>query len=127
VSQGRHRERGGVVIAPDRHPAGVGAQVIDPIRDRLADLGIGEVVHVDLDRLAGRPPLDPTTCVVADQFLLLGIDRDDRLAGGQVLAGLLIEVPKLRVPIRMLGALEGLAGALQPIPLLLEQPADGVV
>jgi hypothetical protein len=65
--------------------------------------------------------------VVADQFLFLGIDRDDRLAGGQVLAGLLVEVPKLRVPIRVLGTLEGLAGALQPIPLLLEQPADGVV
>jgi hypothetical protein len=44
-----------------------------------------------------------------------------------VLTGLLVEVPKLRVPIRVLGALEGLAGALQPIPLLLEQPADGVV
>ena len=85
-------------------------------------------MHVDLDRLAGRLPLDPTIGVVADQFLLLGIDRDDRLTGGQVLAGLLVEVPKLRVPIRVLGALEGLAGALQPIPLLLfEQPADGVV
>jgi hypothetical protein len=44
-----------------------------------------------------------------------------------VLLGLLVQIAKLGVPIRVLGALLGLEGALQRVPLLLEQPPDGVV
>jgi hypothetical protein len=44
-----------------------------------------------------------------------------------MLARLLIALPKLRIPVEMLGALQGLLGALQRRALLLEQPPDGVV
>jgi hypothetical protein len=44
-----------------------------------------------------------------------------------VLLGLLVDVPELRVPVGVLSAFLGLEGALQRVPLLLEQPADGVV
>jgi len=44
-----------------------------------------------------------------------------------MLAGLLVHIPELRVPVGMLGALLGLEGALQRVALLLEQPPDGVV
>jgi hypothetical protein len=40
---------------------------------------------------------------------------------------LLVEVAELGVTVGMLGALQGLDGALQPVALLGEQPADGVV
>jgi hypothetical protein len=57
----------------------------------------------------------------------LGVHADDRLASGQVLLGLLVDVAKLRVSVGVLGALLGLEGALQRVALLLEQPPDGVV
>jgi hypothetical protein len=44
-----------------------------------------------------------------------------------MLAGLLVDIPKLRVPVGMLGALLGLERALQRVALLLQQPPDGVV
>jgi hypothetical protein len=40
---------------------------------------------------------------------------------------LLVEVAELGVAVLVLGALQGLAGALQRVALLLEQPAYGVV
>jgi hypothetical protein len=42
-------------------------------------------------------------------------------------ASLLVEVAELGVTVGMLGALQGLDRALQPVALLLEQPPDGVV
>jgi hypothetical protein len=65
-------------------------------------------VHQHPLRLADRLPLDPAVGIVADQLLLLGIDRDDRLPGGQMRLGLLVDIPKLGVPVRVLGALLGL-------------------
>src|SRR4029434_1853953 len=46
---------------------------------------------------------------------------------GQMLAGLLVDIAKLPIPVRILSALLGLEGALQRVALLLEQPPDGVV
>jgi hypothetical protein len=39
--QRRHRKRRGVVVGAHAHPASVGAQVIDPVGDRLAQLLVG--------------------------------------------------------------------------------------
>jgi hypothetical protein len=85
-----HRERGRVMVGPHAHPASVSAQVVDPVGDRLANLGVGEVVHPDPLGLTGRLPLGTAIGVPANQFLLLGIDRHHRLPGGQVRAGLLV-------------------------------------
>jgi hypothetical protein len=83
-------------------------------------------VHSHPLGLAGRLPLDTTIGVAAHQQLFLGVHADDRLASGQLLLGLLVDIPKLRIPVGMLGALLGLEGVLQRVALLLEQPADGV-
>src|ERR1035441_1791745 len=69
----------GIGAGPDVHPAGVRGQVIHPVRGDLAQLLAGEVVVVDPLRLTR--PLGARVGVVADQLLLLGIDRDDRLPG----------------------------------------------
>jgi hypothetical protein len=95
------------VIGPHAHPTGVGAQVIDPIGNRLTDLGIGKVVHAHPLGLPAGCHSAPAVGKTADQLLLLGSHADHRLAR------LLVHIAKLPVPIRMLGTLLGLEGALQ--------------
>jgi hypothetical protein len=121
------RERRGVVVGPDTDPAAVGATIVDPVRDRLAKGGVGEVMEVDLFGLAGGLPLAATVGEAADQLLLLGVHADHRLPGGQLRPSLLVEVAELGVTVGMLAALQGLGRALQPVALLLEQPPHGVV
>jgi hypothetical protein len=84
-------------------------------------------VHQHALGLAHRLPLPPTVGVLADELLLLGVHAHDRLTAGQMLAGLLVDIAKLRIPVRILSALLGLECALQRIALLLEQPPHGVV
>jgi len=106
-------------VPTDTQPA-LAPQVIDPVGDRLANLGVGEVVHPDPLGLASRLPLSTPVGAPTDQLLLLGIHTDYRLAGGQVGLGLLVHIAKLRVPVRMLGALQRLLGALQRVALVLQ-------
>jgi hypothetical protein len=115
------------VIGPDQDPAGVGAQVVHPVGDRLASRVAGEVVQVDPLGLAGRLPLPPGVGEPADQLLVLGVHTDHRLGSSQVLAGLLVEVAELHMPVGMLGALLGLSGALQRVILPPQQPPDRVI
>ena len=75
-----HGELGGVVVDADADPTLVPAQVIDPLGDGLAQLLVREVLGADLLRLAPAMPLPPGIAEIPDQFLLLRIDRDDRLA-----------------------------------------------
>ena len=71
-------------IASDVDPAEIPAHVVHAVEDGLADARVGEVVDVDPLRLAGRLPLPPAVGVLADQFLLIRIHRDDRLPCGDV-------------------------------------------
>ena len=74
------------MVGADRHPAGVRGHVVDAVRDRLAEFLVGEVVDVDrAPVMPGRLVLPAAVLEVADQFLLLGVDRDDRLPGRDVL------------------------------------------
>ena len=82
---------------------------------------VHEVVHVDPLRLAARKPFPPTVFELADQLLLLGVDADHRVAGGDVVAGLVVEIAELGVAIGMLGALDDRGVGLQAEPLGLEQ------
>ena len=84
-------------------PPGIAGEIVDPVGDCLAALGNEEVMHADRRRPAGRSPLGASVLEVADQLLLLRIDRDDWLGGGLAAADLLVDVAKLGVPIRMLG------------------------
>jgi hypothetical protein len=108
-----HREGRSVVIHPDADPAMVSRQVIDPVWHRSPQLLDQKVVHPHLLWLSFRLPLAPTILEVADQLLLLGVDGDDRLLPGQCGADQLIDVAKLRIPIRMAVALSRLAIGLQ--------------
>ncbi len=95
------RERRGLLGDPDVHEPVVGADVIDAVGDRLAERLVGEVVHVDRDRLALGSPLPPAVCALADELLLLGIDADRRPALRDRGGHLLVDMPELRVAVGM--------------------------
>ena len=103
---------GGVVVGAYADPAGVRGDVVHPVRVDLAQVLVEEVVDV---RPARAPPSGchsrPPFLNCPDQFLLLRVDADHRVPGVQVPGGLLVEVPELGVPVRMLSTLEGLGVA----------------
>ena len=97
--------------------------VVDAVRNRLA-LGVGrEIMHQHRRRRALRLPFPPAVLEVPDQLLLLRVDRDHRLAGGQMLVRGLVDVLELRVAVRMRGAFLPLARRLQPVAQAVQQPA----
>jgi hypothetical protein len=81
---------------------------------------------VHLDRLAGRTPLPAGVAILADQLLLLGVHADHRVPARLVGLGVVVEVSELRIPVRVLGALDRLGVALQAETLLSQQVTDGV-
>jgi hypothetical protein len=62
--------------------------------------------------------------VVSDEFLLLGVDRDDRDALPQASFYRDVDVPKLRIPIGVIRTLFGLAIALQAIVQVVKNLRD---
>jgi hypothetical protein len=71
--------------------------VVDPERNGPALRRTGEVVLVHLIRLP--PPRSPVIPKVADQFLFLGIDADDRPPGRFELGPAVSDVPELFVAV----------------------------
>jgi hypothetical protein len=86
AADGRDGERRGVAVVAHRHPARVGAQVVDTVRHGVtlvATLVAGEVVDVDPARVTDRAPGLARVGVLADQFLLLRLDTDHGLSRGE--------------------------------------------
>jgi hypothetical protein len=77
-------------------------------------------------RLTGRPPFLARVLELADEFFLLGVHADHRIAGDLVVLHLLADVPELRVAVRMPRPLDGLGVALQAEPLVPQQVPDRV-
>ena len=68
-------------------------------------------------RLALGPPFPARVLELTDQLLLLGVHADHRVRGVLVGFDLLIDVPELRIAVRVPLALDGLGVALQAEPL----------
>src|SRR6266496_3343333 len=120
-----HRERPGIGVGADVHPAGVGRHVIDPVGDGPAQLA-PEVMHLHPFGLTARPPLLPAVLIVADQLLFLGVHADHRLPGGLELPHLLVDEPELPIPVRVLLSLHRLGVALQAVAIFFQQPPHRV-
>src|SRR3954454_22805489 len=73
-------ERGGIGVDADINPAVVGGDVVDAIGGNLAQLRDLEIVDADRFGIAPGPQLPARVLEVADQLLLLGVDRDGRFA-----------------------------------------------
>jgi hypothetical protein len=96
ASNGVDREARGVVVDAEADPAGIVGDVVDAVGRRPAKLGNQEVVHAHRLGLSLRVILTAGILEVVDQ-LLLGIDRDRRLARRQRLFHLCIDVGELGV------------------------------
>ncbi|GGT71937.1 hypothetical protein GCM10010207_82530 [Streptomyces atratus] len=119
------REGCGVVIRTDIHPAGVRRQIVDAVRQGLAQCIAGEVMDVNPHGFTGRPPLTSRILELPDDFLLLRVHTDHRLALRLMVLDLVVDVPELRVPVGVLSALKGPRIGLQTETVLPQQPAHG--
>jgi hypothetical protein len=121
------QELGGVGADPDRHEPLVAGKVVDSVGDGFAELLVGEVVRVDLDRPAAGLVLAPDRLVVADELLLFGVHADHRLSGGDRRPGGLVDVLELPVAVGMIAALARLAVGLHAVAQTAQQLADGAI
>src|SRR3954449_333627 len=78
-ADGVDRELGGVAGHAEADPAAVVGQIIDAVGHDLAELLVLEVMDLGPPRLAFGAVLGALVGIVADQLLLLGVDRDHRL------------------------------------------------
>ncbi len=106
-----HGEYGRVVIDADAHEAVIGGHVVDAVRDRFADRISRKVVHVDQFGLSRWLPFLAPILEVADEFLLLGVDGDNRNAAPNTVLSCGVDMLELRVAIRMLCPSTDLFGA----------------
>ncbi len=80
--------------------------------------GDQKVVHPHAFRLTCRPPRAPSILEVSHQFLLLGVDGDDRLARRLAVADVREDVAKLGVPV-------GVRRPFARLPIRLQTVSDG--
>ncbi len=132
TTDARHRKLGRVVINAHAHPALIVRQVVNPVRDRLAQLFIFEVVTAYLRRLTGRAPLTSGVLEIAQILLLFAIHGDRWLLLSLPKSDLIVDVAELGVSIRVIGGpLVCLAVGLQAVAGFVQQSsyrarADGV-
>ena len=81
ASNALDREGCGVVGDTEIDPAGIGRDVVDPVRHHFAEFGDDEVMHPNRLRPAFRTQLSSAILEVFDKLLLLGVDRDRRQPG----------------------------------------------
>lgn len=109
---GVHGERGGVVVDPDRYPAGVVGDVVDAVGVDLAEVFVGEVVDVDPFRLAGPVPFPTGVLERSDEFFLLRVDADHRVPADLMGRCRVGQVVELGIPVRVLAPVEDLGVGL---------------
>ena len=90
-------------------PAAVVGQIVDAVGHDLAKLFVLEVMDLGSPRLAFGAVLGALVGVVADQLLLLGVDRDHRLIVSLEGQNLGVDVLELSVTVGMLASIIGLA------------------
>src|SRR4051794_1264982 len=110
-------------VMGDADAATVVGEIVNSVRNGLAQFLVLKVVAVDPARLAFAAPVRAGVPVVADQLLLLRIDRDHRLIVGQDLG---IDVLELGITVRMVAAFVGLEVTLATEAKTAQQAANRV-
>ena len=122
ATDGGDRELGRIGIDADADEADVGGDVVNAVGHDLAKLLVLEIVDLHALRIALGTIIRAAVLVVADQLLLLRIDRNDRLSGGLALDHMGVDVLELSVAIRMFRTLVGLAVGLPTEAERRQQP-----
>ena len=78
-------------------------------------------MHADVRRRARGAPFPTDVLEIADQFLLLRVDGNRRAMLVLKPADLVVEIPKLRIPIRMRRAFARLAVRLQRVARVVQE------
>ena len=104
-----HGERGGIVRNANAYPALVGGDIVNAIGHNLAKVFVLEIVDVHTLRSALGPVIAAAISEIANQLLLLGIDRYDRLTGSLRRKHLAVDMLELGIAIGMVRAFIGLA------------------
>jgi hypothetical protein len=87
------------VISADAHPSNVVGEVIDAVGHGTREVGIDEVVDVDLLWCALLPPLATIIGIVSNELFLLGVNGNKRFPCLQKGCGLGVDVPRLCITI----------------------------
>src|SRR3712207_1511193 len=96
-------------------------------RSGLAQALVGEVLGPHLLRLPLRLPLGPAVLEIPEQFLLLGVHRDDRLPAPLAGPDPGADELELGIAVRVGGPLARLAVALQAVAQVVQQQGDRLV
>jgi len=110
---GSHGKGTGVVIGANIDEPSVAPDVVNAIGISPRHVGTGKVMPLHLVRLLLRAPLLAGIVVISDQLFFLGIDRDHRPAARQIALRGVVDMTELRIAIRMIATLLGLAVTLQ--------------
>jgi hypothetical protein len=106
------------MVGADVDEAIVGGEVIDAVRNRLADRVTRKVVDVDQVGYTLGLPFPTPVLEVADELLLLGIDGDHRDPLLDAVLGGGVDVLELRVAVWVLGSLDGFVGRLKAVAVI---------
>src|SRR6516225_313624 len=107
------------------HNCPVQGDVISSIRNGLALTQVWKIVNGDLIGSALGQPSAPSIFKGSDEFFLLCIHRNYRIARSPECFDLPADIPKLRIPIGMLRSFTGLHVGLQGVSQVCQAPADG--
>src|SRR3990172_5454169 len=99
---------------------GIAPEVVNTVRIGASNFRAGKVVTLNFLRLLRRKPLLTGIVVVADEFFLFGVHRNYREALPQAFLYRGIDVPELRISVRMVCSLFRLSVALQTIVQIVE-------
>ncbi len=121
------REPRRVMIDSHTDPTLVARQIVDPVRDRLAEFLVREVMDVDFLGLSLGLPFLAGVLEFPHQLLLLRVHRHDRLLSLMKLEHLSVDVLELGVAIGMPRALPRLAIGLQAITREFQKRGDRAI
>ena len=113
-----------IVRNADSNPSFISADVVHPVGNCLPELLVGEVMHLHLNRLTLPLPLTACVLEVADELLLLGVDRDDRTTLLQEGCRGTVDEIELPVAVGVVCPLAALAVGLHAVAQHVEKPPD---
>src|SRR5262249_8948849 len=116
-----------IMTDPDAHPRLVLRQIIGAVRHGLGLVFLWKIIRLHLFWIVLGPQLPAAILIGTHHLFLLGVHGNRRIVGVQLRAYPLIDVLKLGIAIRVLGAFQALLVALQAIPQLFEQARNGVL
>lgn len=126
-TEGLHGKLRRVAIDAHAHPTQVGRRIVNPVGMHFTPRRVDKVVDAHQFRLSLGMPFPPPVLEVANPFLLLRIDLHHEVPLVLKILDTVVDVPKLRIAIRMTGAFLGLLIALQAIAQLVQQGGHRLV